>query len=613
MHFIASVVFLLVSQIPLSDTARLEFDRIGLFCLRTVTRRLLPKFSLWWSTRKNEWTQSVKSYPLLYSVLYWTVLDCTYCAVVESICPRLGVWMDLSRFVMGKQQQQQDDDDGFSSSPSQEQNLAGARLTTASSTAGGTTTNHEDDKSIEMLKEQEDRERVEIWLAHGKINSKRMAEMLPTTVQDLMDGKTNIKDVMRTLESMLAQRVFLGLLIRQLSQRTIPEHWCRNEEQKRWFNQAQLEFQGDLMKCFDFVAISVFENNIQLSLTKSSQKLQEVFQETCTNWAQRVDQALFRGKKNPTFLFLCPTNKLSQSEFKDLIEDLFKDVCDEQIFPEEYEQIRLRMYQLQYAIHLFGVGAHDVFSSCWECRGVLGDVRFDRCASCNVARYCGRECQLRAWKSGHKKCCASLKKRSNQFLESHKEINRFHETGGSTVEGFELQILTDYFIAARLVRSPCVYPVITTEDGMELGLPRGPSMVYFYENLARVLRREWWVYPTTISLEKYTEKSKDNSSREDEFFLEYLCFFLSHDIFGFVAERSKESGIEEGTVMDLLLKKSPVAGIECDGMPMERFMELYHSMAPQFGDGIAYKLDPKQYRKNMKAHTYNGFRETLHK
>ena len=85
--FIASVVFLLVSQIPLSDTARLEFDRIGLY--RHQANWCTGKCRI--LLRKNEWTQSVKSYPpILRIVLYSAVL---YCALVESICPRLGVWI----------------------------------------------------------------------------------------------------------------------------------------------------------------------------------------------------------------------------------------------------------------------------------------------------------------------------------------------------------------------------------------------------------------------------------------------------------------------------------------------------------------------------------------
>lgn len=41
-------------------------------------------------------------------------------------------------------------------------------------------------------------------------------------------------------------------------------------------------------------------------------------------------------------------------------------------------------------------------SECFSC-GIKADL--SRCASCKLAKYCSKECQTKAWKSGHKKLC----------------------------------------------------------------------------------------------------------------------------------------------------------------------------------------------------------------
>ena len=35
----------------------------------------------------------------------------------------------------------------------------------------------------------------------------------------------------------------------------------------------------------------------------------------------------------------------------------------------------------------------------------VGEKKFQKCAKCQPVRYCGRDCQLKHWKAGHKKEC----------------------------------------------------------------------------------------------------------------------------------------------------------------------------------------------------------------
>ena len=320
-----------------------------------------------------------------------------------------------------------------------EQNRRVARRSRAQQhDAGGSTT--EDYKPCQVLKDvfDDDGERLKRWLVHGKIDGIHLAKMLPITVQELKEGKITLKDVIDTLHEMTVRRRFHEFAMSGLSRRTIPESWCRNEEQKNWLAQAQQDFKDDLIRSCDFGP--KFGGGGGPLYADSVAKVLVAHQETCNNWAQRVDQALFHGKKSPTFLFLCPTNKLSHDDFRLMILDICQVVTQKRSCTDEMHS---RLFLLRHAVLAVATGAHDAFTSCWECDRGSANVSFDRCSSCNVARYCSRECQVRAWKSGHKKWCARLKRSYHQFLDSQKEVERFHETSGSTWEGLTLSLLYD--------------------------------------------------------------------------------------------------------------------------------------------------------------------------
>ena len=143
----------------------------------------------------------------------------------------------------------------------------------------------DDDKSTGIIKELVDGgEQVLQWLDCGKMDAKHLAKMLPLTAQDLMDGKTTKPDVLETLKTILMRRLLRELSARELSNRTIPEIWCRNDEQKQWWAQAQQEFQNDLFKRFDIVLPSciVVGNESWIESTDELAKTQNALQQTCT-------------------------------------------------------------------------------------------------------------------------------------------------------------------------------------------------------------------------------------------------------------------------------------------------------------------------------------------
>ena len=146
--------------------------------------------------------------------------------------------------------------------------------------------------------------------------------------------------------------------------------------------------------------------------------MQNAFQATCNEWAQRVDQAIFQGKKEPNLSLFVPTNKLRLHAICQLIVGIFRDILlDSEKYPNEYRPMHSRSSEVYFAVDALAMGAHKAFTTCWECEGDMGDARFHRCSRCNVARNCCRVCHVRAWKSGHKSQCAALQRSCNGFLE----------------------------------------------------------------------------------------------------------------------------------------------------------------------------------------------------
>ena len=202
-----------------------------------------------------------------------------------------------------------------------------------------------------------------------------------------------------------------------------------------------------------------------------------------------------------------------------------------------------------------------------------------------------------SWKSGHKNTCAAWKKAYNGIVKAQKTVGRIHAKEGANIEGLPLNIIVDYTIASGTSFSNWDFHVITTDDGIHLDVPEGPSMKHFYENLGRMVRREWWIYPTTVSLEEYNRKAQDHEP-DDSFFSNFVCFVLAHDIVGFVEESSKETGIEADVLLALVLKNSPVVCPEKHEMPIERFIELYNSYVALCD---LSNCNANRYRSDMKS------------
>ena len=238
------------------------------------------------------------------------------------------------------------------------------------------------------------------WLLRGKIDARHLARALPHTAQDLRDGSTPPERLSRSLGRALNptlqvraeadgfEGTFVEFMAHRLSARSIPEWWCRNEEQKRWLVAAHAGFARDLCwRCeregmgelfTDAEALIIYEN--------IAPPILDAVRDTCQEWAQRVDEALFKGRSG-TFLFLCPTNALRHEDSVAVVRDIFQEGCDDRYWNDKLE-IHLKKKQLKEAVAVVAMGALETSKSCWECEAKAPNLR--KCSLCSVALYCGK-------------------------------------------------------------------------------------------------------------------------------------------------------------------------------------------------------------------------------
>lgn len=167
---------------------------------------------------------------------------------------------------------------------------------------------------------------------------------------------------------------------------------------------------------------------------------------------------------------------------------------------------------------------------CWECEKLVGDgtlicPEIMICSRCKAARYCGKECQHKAWKEGHRKACRSLKHAYQNYLRNVKLVNQAHEDPQAHAVRYGMTVGSkhcDYTMVASL----CDFPVSPAFGEA--------NMAAFFENLGRVKAGKLWIYPElatneTVLLDGFdvAQESRSWEDREEDFWT--LCECLAYD------------------------------------------------------------------------------------
>lgn len=298
--------------------------------------------------------------------------------------------------------------------------------------------------------------------------------------------------------------------------------------------------------------------------------IKKAFDETCRSWAKRLDRYYYPGKRG-TFLRTCPLYEISEDDWDGVMEMQYD------IGREKRQEVIVRAAKIERDASLAALAVSDrideVWKTCWHCKATASDSKL--CSSCSVARYCSKDCQRSAWHEGHKNTCQTHKQIYDATLEQLDIVDAAHEAGG-TMHGIYLNDEIDYRTVMIMAGE--------VEDGM-----KGPSMEYFYENLARIDRGEWWIFNNPDSLNDFG----DNRST-----LAGITKVLCYDLHNYVASRN-DGKVDSSAIESLfgpdseVMKQSRDPGTK---MPAEYLINFYGCRRPN------NKLSDSSSRQKLKQY-----------
>jgi hypothetical protein len=464
------------------------------------------------------------------------------------------------------------------------------------------------------LSEEDDLERVMEYIGKekGPFDSKSLARMLPNTARDLREGKVSAEQVAESLSAAYDHSTIcmngcegemhpLTYISHRISINAIPPSWRRNVQRERaGGNDPRYDFSCDLAAKLKEVGGGIPTGNDPRSCFTAN--IYSAMKQTCDAWAERMNQEYFNGRRG-SFLRRCPTYRMSLEDVGRMLDGFLADIDSQTLFKDLMKAEDMKQ-KLLLAAKWISYGVLDTFKTCWECEAAEGEQDLQRCGRCAVALYCGRDCQVRAWKSGHKAKCALLKKHDASFREALRTIDETYERGG-IIHGIRLSDELDYRVMNAMLFIPNPYSGTASE-----AVP-GRAMKCFYENLGRVFRGEFWFYPDSdyLSLVDYKEKLERGSSTdlsELNYFIS-ISVFLCFDYFGMTADHGAPDPTAEtfgeGAVVNRIK--------QLFGMPMpaERFIELYKNSVKSEGDEDRRKKTRRQFRDS----TSMELRKVFHK
>lgn len=392
------------------------------------------------------------------------------------------------------------------------------------------------------INELDDIEAALKWMAKGRADTRGFAKHLPHTSQDLRDGKVNPEQVAGDLEEIYTPTKTVQMMsdtemdsiiemdstggpqlstVVTISHLTtmiaLPAKLFQTEDEQ---TKIGLAFSDDLQEnliarvggdCFTPESCSL--------------PVKESLDEVCELWADRLDKSLFRGKTG-AFLKKCSLYGVTPETFhkKGMPFRLFIDNYDERWCSEKRRVTKVKKDTILAAARNVALGLQDVKHMCWECKSFSKDAQC--CSKCKTAKYCSKECQVASWKQGHNENCKGLRSRYDAFEKSMKTVDGAHK---NTTDSAAVTALIECKIALSDEIDYRVLELMTSlppYKGTRLEPILGePQMEFFYKNIGRVARGEFWFYKD-VDDTAYNEVNLMET--EMPYFLG-LCVFLCYD------------------------------------------------------------------------------------
>ncbi|CAB9505055.1 expressed unknown protein [Seminavis robusta] len=224
---------------------------------------------------------------------------------------------------------------------------------------------------------------------------------------------------------------------------------------------------------------------------------------------------------------------------------------------------------------------------CWECD--IDDKNVFKCSGCDVARYCGPECQRKSWCEGHNAACKALKIRHEQLVENVRFVTKTIEAGAI---GLSSNIAPNPCLDFDLIPSLINSIDIDSFQGHAASSPTGPSMAKVYKVIQDIENGESQ-YASADSNGKDVEYSTGRAI--DKIEAEDACRVIMALQYRDATGTSKEENQDEFRgglkyFMQALQRQLKTIRPKGEVMTTDRVLEIYKSYQEKFASAEEDKI-----------------------